>query len=238
MDNKPPNRFKRTNPPYEITRPLIDARDLVEVEPDTYKHNLSTLDFKVREVKEKMEAEGGIPFWKQVDVVREHEKLWRGTERVAQLIRERYPQAFEKRRKAYPPKWFTEIEKKLTSSRSIRVFSKLNNYWGYFWYHRDEKDSSLIDRELDLEVMAEHFDSTTWEIWHYREKMVRCGVLEKSKRIHSRGPKAYAIGFWNEWAEGRFTVYPLLKESLMEAIAEEFGFKELELKKRKRSERQ
>lgn len=260
QNNSPPkSRFTRGNSeqdlpkdqPIRIAYPSIDVDDLIE--PEKYKRNLRLLEQEIDEIAERLMEEGKTPFWGQVEAIKKEEKLYPETP-YAKLLRERYPEAFKKRPKAYPPKWFTEIRKRLTSKRSIRVFDKLNNTWAEFWRgswtidrigERDKciqlagdlkagSGSAFIDPELDLEAIAKRLDCTPWEIWHYREKMVHCGVLKKHGKVGRRGgPKAYSIGYWHEWGRGRFTAYPFLQEALMEEIAKEFGFKELEFRKRK-----
>ncbi len=257
--DSPEQDLPKEHPPIRIAYPSMDAFDLTN-EPLQYRRNLRLLDQEIDEIANRLMGEGRTSFWEQVKAVQREEKLYPET-RYAELIRKRYPEAFKKRPKSYPPKWFGEkIGKRLTSKRSIRVFDKLNNIWSQFWRgswtvdQTGDRDKCIklagelkaglgcafIDPELEREAVGERFGYLSWEVWRYREKMVRCGILKKFGKVGKVGrrggprPKVYAIGYWYEWRGGKFTVTPFLQEALMEAIAKEFGFKELEFRKRRK----
>ena len=209
---------------------------------------LDDIDRKVNELQESP----FVIFERKSKLVQQYTKLY-GESYTDEVLKKRYSEAFKKRRKAYPPKWFTDIKKKLTSSRSIRVFDKLNKIWGELWRcswtidragDRDkcfelakrlkiEPGHVFIDPEFDPETVGKRLSYSEWEIWYYKEKMARCGILKKSGKVDRRGgPMVYASGHWHQW-EGKWVAMPYLSERLFDEIVKEFGFKELSKKEKR-----
>lgn len=266
-NDKPHSKFTRTKPPEQSKPDQPQKRQRIRPSeefsvpsnwPEEYQglpiewgQITYALDWRLEEIcKEANELQENplVTSERKSRLIRRYAELY-GERYANEVLRKRYPEAFEKRRKVYPPKWFTDMRKKLTSSRSIRVFDKLDSLWDQFWRcswtinrigDRDkcsqlaerlkvESGYVFIDPELDLEAIGERLGYSEWEIWHYREKMVKCRILKKFRKVGSTGPKVYASGYWHEW-KGKFIALPYLNEKLFNEIVKEFGFKELERK--------